>query len=92
VIVGQFFLPVIEWLRTRLDRRQRRADERDDFQLRTLLNLQDTLDELGQNLAAVVVLRERGVSLPGRRKDVPFTNPHASAPLKSSIRLTTLAE
>lgn len=46
VVLGQFALLGIEWLRGQIDRRQRREDRRDDFQRRTLLDLQDALDTL----------------------------------------------
>lgn len=92
VVLGQFALLGIDWLRGQMERNQRRADQRTDFQRATLLDLQDTLDELGRNAAAVAVLRQRAFALPGWRKDVPYTDPHAQAVLKAAVRMTTLAE
>jgi hypothetical protein len=39
VVLGQFALLGIEWLRGQLERKQRQDDRRDDFQRQTLLDL-----------------------------------------------------
>lgn len=92
VTFGQLSVLGVEWFRHRMSRNQRRSDARDDFQRQTLLELQDTLDELALNAATVVVLQGRGLWLLSQRKDVRYDNSHAQALLHADIRLTTLAE
>lgn len=92
-LLGQLSLISMEWLQIRQARNQRRDDARDDFQRQTLLELQDTLDELARNAAMVIVLWEQGLQLPGQRSD---DRDDSSSPaqdlLQAILRLPTLAE
>jgi hypothetical protein len=46
VFAAQLFLLLVELLRGRLERRQRRGDQRSDFRRQTLIELQDAFDDL----------------------------------------------
>jgi hypothetical protein len=51
VVLGQFALLGIEFLRGQLERKQRQDDRRDDFRRQALLDLQDALYRCGQGLS-----------------------------------------
>lgn len=91
-LFGQLSLLLLEWFRHHQTRKQRRIDSRDDFQRETLLELQDTLEELALEGSTVTMLRERGFRLPGQRKDIRYDDPHAQTVLRADVRLLTLAE
>lgn len=87
-VLGQLSIFVLEWVRNR----QARSQRGEDFQRQTLLELQETLDDLAREGATVVVLREKAFRLPCQRKDVRYDDPHAEAALRADVRLPTLVE
>lgn len=91
-LLGQLSLILMEWFRIRQVRKQRRGDARDDFQRQTLLELQDTLDEVARDAAMVIVLWEQGLQLPGQRSDDHNDSSPAQDLLQAILRLPTLAE
>lgn len=54
VVLGQFALLGIEWLRSTLDRRQRRQDRRDDFQHTTLTEPQEAMVAISDAVGKIV--------------------------------------
>ncbi len=92
LLLGQLSIFLLEWFRHWMTRRQRIDDARADFQRETLLELQDTLDELARDVAVVIILQVQHGRLPFQRADVPYDNPHAIAVLRAGVRLKTLAE
>ncbi len=91
-LLGQLSLILMEWFRIRQVRNQRRGDARDDFQRQTLLELQDTLDQLARDAAMVIVLWEQGLQRPGQRSDDHDDHSHAQDLLQAILHLPTLAE
>jgi hypothetical protein len=51
VVLGHFALLGIEFMHSHLGRRQRRQDRRDDFQRKTLIELQEALFQYNRTLA-----------------------------------------
>jgi hypothetical protein len=92
ILLGWFAGIFTDWFRHRMTRDERRSDARSEFQRQTLLDLQNTLDELAFDAATIFALRKHSSRRHFSRTDIRSDNPHAEAVVRASIRFTSLAE
>jgi hypothetical protein len=90
VVLGQFALLGIEWLRGQLERKQRQDDRRDDFQRQTLLDLQDALYRYIQALTMLKGEYERRKA--GESPPIRFTDHPVSIMQDAAARIVMVTE